>query len=63
MEKFKLNLFDKMDKKKEPDEMTLDQAMNYMQPRHFTRGRNMYSQIKDPQVNLDFFTQSLGKKE
>lgn len=64
MDKFKANLFGKMAGGQEATspEMTMDEAMGYMQPRYFTRGRNMFSQIKDTSINIDMLTSSILKK-
>lgn len=35
--------------------MSQEEALAYVQPRMFTKGRNMYSQVKDPVLKLDFF--------
>ena len=33
-----------------------EEALSFMQPKMFTKGRNMYSQVKDPVLKLDFFS-------
>jgi len=36
--------------------LTEAEALAFMQPKMFTKGRNMYSQVKDPVLKLDFFS-------
>ena len=42
------------------DQMTVDEALKFVQPKIFVKGRNMYSQVKDPLLNLKFFTESIA---
>ncbi len=63
MEKFKEDLYAKMNGNPNGvTNLTLDEAIGFMQPRYFTRGRNMYSQVKDANINIDLLTSSLIKK-
>lgn len=36
--------------------LNMAEALAFMQPKMFTKGRNMYSQVKDPVLKLDFFS-------
>ena len=44
-------------------ELTADETISFIQPQFFTRGRNMYSQVKDNQINLDFLTKDLKQNK
>ena len=41
-----------------PERFGFEEVIEYMQPNHFTRGKNIYAQVKDNQVNLDFLSKT-----
>ena len=41
--------------------LSMEEALSYIQPRSFTKGRNVFSQVKDPNLNIDFFSKALNK--
>ena len=38
--------------------MGFEEVIEYMQPNHFTKGKNIYAQVKDSQVNIDFIAKT-----
>lgn len=38
--------------------MSFEKVIEFIQPNQFTRGKNMYAQVKDTQVNLDFISKT-----
>jgi hypothetical protein len=41
--------------------LSMEEALSYVQPRSFTKARNVFSQVKDPDLDIDFFTKALDK--